>query len=216
MQKLIKNIIFDLGNVLVPVNYQKTLEKLKIYNEKFFNSNNEHTLTKEFNKIYFDYETGKIDSDFFLKDIRDFFQISKSVTEIDLKNCWNAMILDFPCENVDLLLTLREKYRIFLLSNTNLIHIEYVNSFLQTKCKQRSLEEIFHETFYSCNIGYRKPHEGIYNFALQYAGIKPDESIFIDDLPENTKAAERLGIQIFDFSPANNHLKDVIKSLKLL
>jgi putative hydrolase of the HAD superfamily len=114
--------------------------------------------------------------------------LETSLTDEQIDAAWNSMLFDIPQERIDLLVTLRKKYNLFLLSNTNAIHIREVN-------RIDTLEELFDKTYYSHQIHLAKPSADCYQFVLKDAGIRAEETLFIDDSASNIRGAKQIGLQ---------------------
>ena len=126
MLKGVKNILFDLGGVLFHIDYNRTIDAFKelgITNfKKYFTQHQQCELFDAF-------ETGKISAELFVKTIQ---KLSANCANQEIIDAWNAMLVDLPKENLNFLVALSENYRLFLLSNTNEIHIQFVNAFLKS------------------------------------------------------------------------------------
>jgi putative hydrolase of the HAD superfamily len=131
-------------------------------------------------------------------------------SDAELDGCWNAMLLDIPVEKIKLLQDLKTKYKTFLLSNTNSIHLESFTRRLQVDHRLNNLDELFHRVYYSQLLGMRKPDVEIYKYVLEKNGLKSDETIFLDDNPDNIQGAARAGIHTFFVG----HPDDVYKLFK--
>lgn len=189
--KKIKNIIFDLGGVVINISYQKALDAFV------------HLGFNEFDMIYsqirqthlFDLlETGKIPPQAFCNEIRKF---KANLGDEEIKKAWSAMIVDMPAEHIPLLRTVREKYHTFLLSNTNAIHIDYFNEYLTRTFGTNPLPEMFERLYYSYEINQRKPDAAAYEAVLMDSGLRAEETLFIDDLYANIQAARKVGIHAY-------------------
>ncbi len=184
----IKNIIFDFGAVLLNIDYKLTSNAFKQLGYDI----DVHFGQLKQEEIFDLLETGKITPQEFYAAIRRLTGLNHP-DEV-LQNAWNAMLLDLPMERVQLLERLQGKYRIFLLSNTNIIH---ATAFWQTIDNVFGLarwHSLFEKVYYSHEIGLRKPHAEVYEFVLQDAGLVATETLFIDDTPPNLIAPARLGI----------------------
>ena len=106
------------------------------------------------------------------------------------------MIIDFPVERIRLLENLKKHYRTFLLSNTNEIHLLSYSALLK-RLHGVELDSLFEKAYYSHLIGLRKPKPDIFEYVLKQQGLKAKETLFIDDLEENIKAAQRVGLQTY-------------------
>ena len=192
--KNVKAIIFDLGAVILNINYQNTIdgfEKLGVKNPKSFYS--KKTQTHLFNQI----ETGKISQKEFL------LQLQKETSDASIqqvKNAWNAMLLDLPEERIKLLKSLTQNYAIFLLSNTNALHICEFKKKLGNK-KYTEFYNLFDKVYYSHKIGFRKPQAEAFTIILNQNKLAAHEVLFIDDSPQHIEGAKKLGIK-------THHLQD--------
>ncbi|MBN1182505.1 MAG: HAD family phosphatase [Bacteroidales bacterium] len=190
-----KNIIFDLGGVILNLNPQATIDRFK--DTGMDNVEEFYSLTYHADFIL-DFETGKITTDDFRRRIREISKIPITDDQIDF--AWSGMLLDIPKERVNLLLKLNETYRIFLLSNTNPIHIHYFNERVKKDHGVEGLEALFEKCYYSSDIGYRKPNAKAFQFVLDKEGIKPEETLFVDDILYNIEAAVRLSLKTLHVS----------------
>lgn len=185
----IKNIIFDLGGVIIEIHYNETIKQFKELG--FADFETIYTQMKQ-TRIFDLLETGKIPGRAFRMELRKF---QSHLTDEMIDKAWNAMIGEMSVKTFNLVKTLREKYRTFLLSNTNEIHIDYFIRNLNKKLGFNPLPEMFEHTYYSHEIGYRKPNADAYEFVLRNADILPGETIFIDDLEANIIGAKKVGLQ---------------------
>lgn len=186
----IKNIIFDLGGVLLNIDYQKTTTAFKQLGYTDFE--NMYSMLKG-NNVFDNLETGHITEEAFYRYMTG--AASVTVTNSQVQSAWNAMILDFRTESLGYLKILRDKYRVFLLSNTNSIHKKAFDLILSEQTGIAGLEHYFEKAYFSQQVGLRKPSAGIFEFVLQDAGISAAESLFIDDLPPNIETATNLGFK---------------------
>lgn len=186
----IKHIIFDLGGVILNINYQLTSQAFKDLGAKDFDQ-----LYNQFhaNALFEDLETGRVTPEEFLGKIKE--HLPEGTTDEQIVDAWNAMLLDFPVARLQLLQQLRNHYDLFLLSNTNAIHLEALNRILEKERGIPSLAVFFDRSYYSHLIGYRKPEKEAYQVILDQNGLKPEHTLFIDDTLPNIDAANALGIQ---------------------
>jgi len=117
------------------------------------------------------------------------------VSNKQLDAAWNAMILNFRTESLTALDELSKKYSLFLLSNTNSIHLKYFQQVFTRDTGKDMLDAYFNKAWYSHLVGLRKPGKEIYEFVLQDGNIVAEETLFIDDTIDNIKAAEEFGIK---------------------
>ena len=142
-------------------------------------------------RIFEKFETGSINTAQFGRELSEI--MNHEVSDSEIERIWNMLILDFPLSRVELLQQLRKNYSVYLLSNTNVIHIRKFTGELYENYGFQ-MADLFDKVFYSCDIGIHKPDEGIYTYVLKAADLVPSETLFIDDSIANIKAAERLGI----------------------
>jgi putative hydrolase of the HAD superfamily len=195
MQKF-KNIIFDLGGVILDVDYNLTrtaFEKLGVthFDEMYSQANAD----KLFQKL----ETGEITDDVFYKEFNRCTGLQLSDEEI--RKAWDAMLLYFRGKSLEFLERIRPRYKTYLLSNTNYVHIAAFKETLHQQIGVKTLEEYFDEAFYSCEIGLRKPDAACYEWVLKNLKIQPDETLFIDDSLHNIQGAKKAGLQTIHLLP---------------
>jgi len=189
--KKVKNIIFDFGNVLLNLDMKATERQMIALLGGHYKFSEEKNVYPTF---FNDYELGKMSEEDFLQGLQD--MTDKKPSFSDLKFAWNAMLLDLPPARLEMLLRLNEKYRVFLLSNTNKTHIDYVMNYLAAEYDITDWDErYFEKTYYSHLVKMRKPNNDIYDFVLADAQLKAEETLFIDDNIANIKAATALSWQ---------------------
>lgn len=183
-------LIFDLGNVIVDIDYQKALQRIKEeVSSEFYNKVDGFYLT-DFHK---DYEVGRIDSGTFREEVRTYFQQDWNDDKVD--ELWNHLLLKIPAERLELILKLRENFQVGVLSNTNLIHIHAVNKILKEDHGMENFDPIFDWVFLSHEMGLSKPSSQIYEKMLVDLGTSGDRVVFFDDLIANVEGAKAVGIQ---------------------
>ena len=202
---MIKNIIFDLGVVLLNLDFQKTMTAFK----NLGISNIEEVFTR-YNQLGFfdDFEKGLISPEEFREEIRKI--LKTKVTDEQIDEAWNAMILDFPVDRINFVLECRNTYRTFLLSNTNAIHFHVYNNQIKEKYKINNLSDLFEKAYYSYRVGLRKPGKEIFELLINENSLNPQETLFIDDAPQHIATAHSLGIKTFHFVPPAK-LNDALK-----
>jgi putative hydrolase of the HAD superfamily len=182
-------IIFNLGGVILNIDYQlpiKAFQKLGITD---FAS---HFSQASQSGLLDDYETGTISSEDFIQELRRY--VKPETTDKQIIDAWNSILLDLPEERLFILEKAAENHRIFLLSNTNDIHIQEFNSYLLDEHNLPSLEPFFEQLYLSYEVGLRKPDKRIFEYVLQDAGLEPSSTLFIDDSIQHIQAASELGI----------------------
>lgn len=206
----IKNIIFDLGGVIINLDTNKTIQE--------FNK----LSTKQFETIYTQLQQSPIFDKFDKGEISEtefFIEIQKALgVHIPIEKllfAWNAMLLDFPKHRLQLLEKLKPNYRLFLLSNTNETHITEFENTLFKQHGYQNLESFFETVYYSCRIGKRKPNSDIFDFVIKQNNLNPEETLFIDDSPQHIEGAIKSGIKA-EFLAKDRDIQDLITELKLL
>jgi len=193
--KKIRNIIFDLGGVILNINPALTVDAFRNLGCKDFYEGDNESLCKE---LFYNLENGSSSPEVFRDNVRMMFVNHKNDEEID--RAWTAMILDIPAVRVRYLEELKKSYRIFLLSNTNEIHRRKFHRDFEAGFGY-SFYDLFERNFYSHEMGMRKPNLQIYLKALSTAGLVPEETLFIDDMEENTEAARSAGMKVLHIQP---------------
>jgi glucose-1-phosphatase len=189
-KKNIKNIIFDLGGVLLNLDTQATVAALLHHSEL---SEEQKNLLHLSHDIFLDYEKGIIPDAEFRARLREY--LATQASDEDLDKAWNMMLLDFPPERISLLRKLRKKYNIYLLSNTNGIHLKKVNEILR-EVTGLDLDHFFIKVYYSFYMYKRKPEPEIFLQVLHENNLKPEDTLFVDDSLDNVLSAQKLGIGI--------------------
>lgn len=191
----IRNIIFDLGGVLLNIDPKKTIDAFgKLGMEQLVGDKG---LSYD-HEIFYRMEQGQITSDEFRKGVLKLLPKRVSFQEIDA--AWTAMLLDFPSVRVELVKNLRKDFKIFLFSNTNAIHVEKFHSIFRNQ-HGFEVSTLFDKDFYSNEIGYRKPSPESYQEIIRLSGINPEESLFIDDSLLNVESAIASGLKGFWLEP---------------
>ncbi|HEU4551255.1 MAG TPA: HAD family phosphatase [Chitinophaga sp.] len=201
----IKHIIFDLGGVILNIDYQRTYKAFTDLGVKDFTD-----LYNQFkgSRLFDDLETGRVTENVFLQEMRRHAQ--PGVTDQQIIDAWNAMLLDFPLQRLQLLQQLQLHYNTYLLSNTNAIHLEKFNHILQQSRGIPSLAAFFNKAYYSHLIGYRKPEKEAYQLIVDEHQLNPAETLFIDDTLPNIEGARAVGLQTIHLQ-APQTIMDIFK-----
>lgn len=204
---MIKNIIFDFGGVLLNLDYNLTYAQLSEVMGVDVQSDN---IPAQIFKIMLGYEKGEINTETFLWNLQK--ESSKLTPQPHkLIKAWNAMLLGWNPARFEFLERLRKDYKVYLLSNTNDLHLEWVMKDLKKNHKIKDFNSrFFDQTFYSNMMRMRKPEKKIYERVLKEAGIKGDETLFIDDNIENVIKARKVGIHAVCHDPND----EIIQSFK--
>lgn len=186
----IKNIIFDLGGVLLDINYHLTQKAFEDLGVKDFDSMYSQASADQLFQLL---ETGRIQDNQFYEQLNKCAGLHLTPTQID--DAWNSLILDFREESLIFLSELGKRYRIFLFSNTNVIHMEKFHEIYFSKPRLKPFNDYFEKAFYSCEIGLRKPDLSAYQYVIDHANLTPEETCFIDDSIQNVEGAKQAGMK---------------------
>lgn len=210
MNSSIDNIIFDLGGVIINLDYSLTTQAF----QDLGLTNFEEMYSQAAQTGLFDrFEKGLCSTSYFVNALLDYMPAGTTPNQVVA--AWNAMILEFPMENIDLLRTLKEKYRIFLLSNTNEIHIQYFNRKLSQLVSEKDLTPFFEKVYFSSEVNFRKPELEIFEKVINDQQLERTKTIFIDDTLQHIEGAQKAGINTFHFQKGARNLKDILKDLGL-
>lgn len=194
----VKNLIFDLGGVILDLSVDHTLnafaELSRMPKEKVHD-------------LYFsapgflEYEKGRMDDKRFRDYVRATYAISASDRDID--NAWIAMLRGIPPLKLELLKKLQSEFQVFLLSNTNNIHLHHINESMLPEEGRGSLDNYFHKAYYSHKMGKRKPDAEIFEQVLDENHLLPEQTLFLDDYAVNIEGAKSLGIRTVHVNSPN-------------
>jgi len=188
MKQEYKAIIFDFGGVIINIDFALThsaFQELGVNNFTIGFSQAQQT------ELFDKFEKDEIEAVTFRREIRKYLKPNTSDADIDL--AWNKMLLDIPKQRIEWLLELKKKYTCVLLSNTNTIHYDFFRADLETVYGYKRFSDLFDKTYFSHEIGMRKPDKEIYEYVLSDLNLKPSEILFLDDTQKNITKAKELG-----------------------
>ncbi|MHA4809194.1 HAD family hydrolase [Flavitalea flava] len=186
----IKNIIFDLGGVIINLDNQQTEDAFVAMGVKNFREYFGHGHAASFFKQY---EVGAITDGEFIDSLKELAGLS--VPEEKVIKGWNALLRDFPPERIQLLKDLKSRYRLFLFSNTNALHLDALQQIYRETFGKGELDDHFERTYYSHILGLRKPDTASYQKILEENQLKGEETLFVDDALINIEGAEQAGLK---------------------
>ncbi len=192
MNTRIKNIIFDLGGVILDIDENivyKELEKMGVDIRKL-------PLSQEFIDIMSKFDTGIYTAPTFRKRMKALIG-QERMTDQKFDSIWNAMLLDIPRERIEAIEKVKKHYKIFLMSNTNVIHYDLYIRDLQLRFGYNEFDELFHKSYFSFAEHLEKPDPRFFELILDHEHLLPEETLFIDDTAANIKAAQALGINTY-------------------
>ncbi len=205
-QPSIEVILYDLGNVILPFSHYQIAEKLARFSqgEKFPDPEAifSFVFARETGAIN-EYEMGKVSSSEFFRYLKERFRLSLSFD--DFVPIWN----DIFAENHDVSQTIRSqkgKWRLGLVSNTNVLHFDYVLS-------KFPILRVFDRWILSHEVGFKKPDAEIFQKAMEWAGVEPGRILFIDDMKGHVEAARSLGMETVHFISAPQLKEELSKKL---
>ncbi len=183
---MIDTIIFDFGDIFINLDKQATIDGLTQLGLSSWN--------EELNQLNISFEKGQISRDNFLLGIQKHIP---NATIDEILAAWNAVLLDFPLHRLEFLQLLSQKYRLFLLSNTDAIHIDHFEQ-REGASFYGDFYQCFEKVYFSYEMGMRKPDAEIYNALIRLHELSPKRTLFVDDKKDNTDAAKTLGLQVWN------------------
>jgi FMN phosphatase YigB (HAD superfamily) len=199
-QKVPKNIttiVFDLGGVLFDIDYSLTQQAFIALGAANFDKQYSQQVQ---NGVFDDFEKGNITPVQFRKEVLKW--LPAGITDKQVDDAWNALLLGFPDEKINLLKRLKNKYRLFLLSNTNEIHLPAVITMIDGLHGQGIMGNLFEKEYYSCKMGMRKPDAEIFEYVTNENSLIPSSTLFIDDSIQNIKGADSVSMQTLHCTPS--------------
>jgi glucose-1-phosphatase len=184
-----KNILFDLGGVILDINVQATLKGFYELGFPAELMEYPHSMKTD---LFFKYQTGKLDTEQFRDEIRKVAGVE--MTDQAFDEAWNAMLVGIPEKRIELLSVLSKRYDLYLLSNTSELHVKVFEK-MYLDVAGESMHQVFKKIYYSHEIGWHKPDYEAWEHVVKDAGIKPEETLFLDDDIHNIKASQELGFQ---------------------
>ena len=205
-----KNLIFDLVEVIIDIDYLQTIAAF----QKLATVDFSEVVSYASQSHIFDlYEKGQISTPYFRNELKQFLR--PGTTDLEIENAWNAIFFDFPQAKVDLLKQLKSRYKTFALSNINEIHVNTINRVANEKFGAADFGSFFDAAYYSNEIGFRKPETEIYKLVLEKENLQPGETFFVDDKHENVEAAKALGIHAYQLKDRNK-LAELLTALNII
>ncbi len=199
-----KNIIFDLGGVILNIDYSLTANAFVELGVKDF----ERLFSQTKQQHLFDLlDKGTISPADFRNEIRK--HLHSHLEDYIIDEAWNAMLLDLPKARLDFLKQLKATHHLFLLSNTNEIHINEFNKYLKKHFGIPNLSSYFEKMYLSYKVGMRKPDVEIFELVLKENNLQPHETLFIDDSAQHIEGAKKLGINTYWLDASKESILDV-------
>ncbi len=199
-----KNLIFDLGNVLYDIDFEKMY---KAFDDLGIpNFENHFTLNKS-DQIFFDLEIGLITEDQFCEGFNKLYLLN--LTKAQIITAWNALLIGYRKESIEWVKANNGKYATFLYSNTNQIHYDH---FIPQYAQEigGNFEKLFKTPYFSHKMGQRKPDSASFRHILDKEGLLASETLFIDDNEPNIIAAASVGMQVLYLKPGMRVENDLV------
>ncbi len=189
VSKSIRHLLFDLGNVILDIDVDGAIDRLMQLSKVDGNQ-------MSIEKILLEYETGRVSTDIFINTILR--ESKPHVQAIDVIEAWNSMLIGIPPHRLEMLTLLRREYSVYLLSNTNALHVAWLHKYVKREFGIESFEkEFFDAAYYSHLVGDRKPMPSIFKHIVDDAMMTPSLTLFMDDVQENLAVAKKQGFKTY-------------------
>ena len=205
---MIKQILFDFCGVILNIDYNgpvRAFEALGVNNFAQLYAQ------KAQNELFDAFEVGSITPSQFREELNKLMKTNFTKSQMD--DAWNSILLDLPLQRLDFIKQLSQKYNIYMLSNTNDIHIEAFEKTIE-KTPYGNLNSLMKEVYYSSQIGFRKPNAEAFEFVLEDNDLQAHETLYIEDSVQHIDAAKKLGI-ISVLHPTNGNLEETFAQIKM-
>ncbi|MEM9337956.1 MAG: HAD family phosphatase [Bacteroidota bacterium] len=202
--KNVTNVIFDLGEVLLELDYQRIIEKLSEVAKKNKSFIEEIVVT---DPLLQDFEIGKISPQQFRQGVNEL--LGTHLDDDAFDKIWNSMLKRLPKERMDLLREVGGRFQTFILSNTNAIHEVAFNQMIKEVTGRNSLHDFVQKCYFSHTIGLRKPNQSCYQFVIQDIGQDASQMLFLDDRLDNIEGAKKAGLQAIQITDADRQLNEL-------
>jgi len=206
----IKNIIFDFGGVIINIDFLRSINAFIGLGAENFDEIYSKTAQSQLFDLL---DTGQITPEEFCNTLKKL--LPQHITTQQIIDAWNAIIIDIPENHIRLLEQVRKNYKIYLLSNTNLIHYRVYTADLEKRYGYKNLSQLFDKVYLSHKVMMRKPDIEFYELVLDENDLKPQETVFIDDSEQNLPPARELGINTILLGK-NTDVSDLFKNGRLM
>lgn len=195
MANNIRSLLFDLGNVIVDIDIDGAHDRLN----QLFRKN---AVRDVIERAFIEFECGRISTDIFINTLLS--QSERKVQALDIIEAWNSMLIGIPDYRLEMLRLLKGKYSVYLLSNTNALHLEWIHRYVRRAHKVDNFEKVFFDhAFYSHLVGDRKPNASLFKFITQDSFMIPGLTLYMDDVQENLDVAGKLGFHTHLVNPGD-------------
>lgn len=198
-------IIFDFGGVLFNIDYDAPAKAFKALGMDNF----EAIYSKASQSDLFDkLETGRISNDDFIAELMK--HVPSHVSKAEVLHAWNVILLDIPKPRIDLIHDLKNRYRTFLLSNTNAIHVAEFEKTIDSTMGLPFFRSAFEKIYYSNVIGIKKPYPETFLDVCKWNNLTPSKTLFIDDSVQHVIGAHRAGLLAYHLRVEETDICDVL------
>ena len=208
----IKNVIFDFGNVIFEIDFnraQQSFTNLGVADVESFFAHKGH------DSIFDDLETAKISPEEFRDGLRELTK-KPDLTDGQIDDAWNSLLIGYSIDNNQVLLDVKAKYRTFLLSNSNEIHYDWIMKYIGKEFSLANYDDHFERVYFSQQMKLRKPNQEIFQQVLTENNLRPEETLFIDDSPQHLEGAKKLGIQTLLMTEKPSNLRAFLQANNLI
>jgi FMN phosphatase YigB (HAD superfamily) len=185
-----ETIIFDLGEVIIDLDSKRVIDQFQKYSDK---SAEDIIRLISKSQDLIDYEVGKMTDVEFCQVVNELLSIELS--QASFEAIWNSFLGIIKLDKLHLMLALKEKFNVLILSNTNAIHQRAFDRRVGEHIPSKTMADMVHTAYYSHELGLRKPDPHIYQKVIDLQNLNPAKTIFFDDRLENITAAQDSGIQ---------------------
>lgn len=201
---MIKNIVFDFGDIFINLDKSSILKEFK----KLGTTATANDIAG-INEVY---EVGDMSTEDFIHEIK---QLTPNATDEQIVVAWNSILKDFPVRRLEFLKAIvdSDQYRVFLLSNTNDLHIEWIKKNVP---HFEEFKDCFEQFYVTQEVGMRKPNPAIFQLVLEMNNLEAEETLFIDDTKENTDSAAALGYKVWNLIPGEDEVTELFTAKKEL
>lgn len=200
---MVKNIIFDFGGVLYRIRYQNIPDAFSTcgipHFEKIYSKQQQNAVMDQ-------YEEGLVSTEEFRHYIRTLTDLP--ITDQQIDDCWNAILLGFPKEHEEMLQKVSKHYNLYLFSNTNQLNYDRFRADMREQFGYDIFDRLFKKCYFSQLLHIRKPKLEGFQLIIKENHLEPAETLFIDDSPQHLVGARECGLQTL-------HLQDGMDVLDL-
>lgn len=201
---MIDTIIFDFGDIFINLEKQAQIDAFKKLGL--------HEPKKELVEINDLFEKGKVSE---LQFLESFHQFIPNASLEEIRSAWNTIIGEFPLYRLEFLQLLSyKKYKLFLLTNTDEIHINKFEHSVGISFYS-DFYQCFEKVFYSYEMGMRKPDPTIFTTIMNKYDLSPKRTLFVDDKKNNTDAAASLGLHVWNLQVGQEDVVDLFDQKQL-